>query len=136
MLDGGERGRPGSAVVSGDLDHVGVSLGDARGDGADPLAAHELDRYSGAGIDALEVEDQLGEVFDGVDVVVGWGGDQRHTGRAVAQGGDLGGDLVTGELSSLASGAVDSSDDEDFLDLLVDTLDGEFDPALLIGVGV
>ena len=41
-----------------------------------------------------------------------------------------------GELSSLASGAVDSSDDEDFLDLLVDTLDGEFDPALLIGVGV
>ena len=60
----------------------------------------------------------------------------HRTGRETTQDAGYETPKSDGELSSLASGAVDSSDDEDFLDLLVDTLDGEFDPALLIGVGV
>ena len=39
---------------------------------------------------------------------------------------------IVDDVSSLESDTPHSSDDEDFLDLLVDTLDGEFDPELLI----
>mmetsp|Transcript_1148 Transcript_1148/g.2407 ORF Transcript_1148/g.2407 Transcript_1148/m.2407 type:complete len:91 (-) Transcript_1148:177-449(-) len=40
---------------------------------------------------------------------------------------------VTVDVSTLESGSLESSDDDtDFLDLLVDSLDGEFDPDLLI----
>lgn len=36
------------------------------------------------------------------------------------------------DITTSDSSSPESSDDEDFLDLLVDTLDGEFDPELLI----
>ena len=35
-------------------------------------------------VDILQVEYELREVFDAVDVVVGWGRDERDTGDAVA----------------------------------------------------
>ncbi len=55
-----------------------------------------------ARVDLLEVVDELGQVLDGVDVVVGRRGDQADAGLGVAQAGDLLGDLVAGQLAALA----------------------------------
>ena len=54
------------------------------------------------GIGALQVVDQLGQVFDGIDVVVRRRRNQRHAGRGVPQPGDLLGHLVGRQLPALA----------------------------------
>jgi hypothetical protein len=75
VLDGAEGRGAGAAVVSGDKDDVGIGFGDAGGDGADAGLGDEFDADFGAGIDLLQVVDELGEILDGVDVVVGRRGD-------------------------------------------------------------
>jgi len=66
--------------VAGDEDHVGVGLGDAGGDGADALLAHELDVDASPVVGALEVVDQLGQVLDRIDVVMRRRRDQADAG--------------------------------------------------------
>ncbi len=102
VLDAGERGGAGAAGVAGDDDEVGVGLGDARGDRADAAAGDQLDADGGARVDALEVVDELGEVFDGVDVVMRRRRDERDAGLRVTQTRDEAGDLVAGELAAFA----------------------------------
>ena len=70
VLERVQRARAGAAVVAGDEDDVGQRLGDARGDRADARLADELGVDARRRVGALEVEDQLLEVFDRVDVVV------------------------------------------------------------------
>lgn len=65
------RSRP--AVATGDQDHIGVRLGDPSGHRADAGLGDQLDVHPCPRIGRLEVVDQLGEVFDGVDVMVGAG---------------------------------------------------------------
>ena len=88
VLERGERRRAGAAVVARDQDHVGVGLGDAGGDRADALLADELHVDARLVVGVLEVVDQLGQVLDGVDVVVRRRRDESHTGRRVAGLGD------------------------------------------------
>jgi hypothetical protein len=83
VLERGQRGRAGAAVVPGDQHHVGVRLGHARCDRADPDLGDQLHVDAGRGVGVLEVVDELGEVLDGVDVVVRRRADQAHTGRRV-----------------------------------------------------
>ena len=71
VLYGGERGGARPAVVARDSYMVGLRLGDTRRDRADADLGDELHAHVGAGVGVLEVVDQLGEVFYGVDVVVG-----------------------------------------------------------------
>ena len=59
MLHGGERRRAGAAIVSGDLDDIGIRLGDARGHSADTDLADELDRDLRVRVDLVEVVDEL-----------------------------------------------------------------------------
>ena len=87
VFDGGEGGSAGAAVCAGDVDDVCVGLGDAGGDGADAFAGDEFDADAGVGVGDFEVVDQLGEVFDGVDVVVGRGGDEFDAGAWSGGGG-------------------------------------------------
>ena len=70
MLDRRERARSCPSVGAGDVDHVGECLGHAGCDYADSGRGDELDRDGGMRIRLLEVEDELGQVFDRVDVVV------------------------------------------------------------------
>ena len=102
VLDAGERGSAGAAVVAGDEDVVGLGLGDAGGDGADADLRDELDRNNGLGVAPLKVEDELGQVLDRVDVVVGRGADKADPGRGVADRGYIRIDLEAGELAALA----------------------------------
>ena len=67
-----------------------------------PTSATSFTETSTLGIGALQVVDQLGQVLDGVDVVVRRRRDQRHAGRGMAQPGDLLGHLVAGQLPAFA----------------------------------
>ncbi len=53
-------------------------------------------------VDALEVADQLRQVFDGIDVVMRRRRDQADAGRGMAHLGDVGVDLVAGQLAAFA----------------------------------
>ena len=90
------------AVVARDEDDVGAGLGDAGRDGADADLRDELDRYPRVGIGALEVVDELGEVLDGVDIVMGRRGDEPDAGGGLAALRDPGIDLASGQLAALA----------------------------------
>ena len=85
VLDRGERRRARAAVVTRDQDHVGVRLGDARRDRADARFGDQLHADARARVRHLQIEDELREIFDRVDVVVGRGRDQRHARRRVAR---------------------------------------------------
>ena len=91
-----------AAVVARNQDDVGVRLGDAGGDRAHAGFGDELDADLGAGIDLLQVVDELGQILDRIDVVVRRGRNEHHPRHGVAQTGDQGGDLVAGELAALA----------------------------------
>ena len=72
------------------------------GDRPDAHLGHELDGDPGVRVGVLEVVDQLGQVLDGVDVVVRGRADQAHARSRVADLGDPGVDLVPGQLAALA----------------------------------
>src|SRR5262249_14391663 len=91
-----------AAGVAADQDDIRAGFGNASGDGADAGLGHELDRDRGAWVDLAQVVDELGQVFDAVDVVVRWRRDERDAGRGVADSGDLGAALVPGQLAALA----------------------------------
>ncbi len=86
VLDGRQRAGTRAADMAADLDVVGARLGDARRDGADAQGRDQLDADAGAGVDGPQVRDELGEVLDGVDVVMGWRADERdaRSGRGAA----------------------------------------------------
>src|SRR5271157_2936890 len=88
--------------MAGNDDVVGVGLGDAGGYGAYSALGDELDADGGLGIDTLEVIDQLGQIFYGVDVVVRRRRDELDAGLGVAQARDQLGDLVAGELAAFS----------------------------------
>ncbi len=71
VLDGGERRGPGAAVVAGDGDVVGMGLGDAGRHRAHPHLGDQFDADARPGIDILQIVDELRQVLDGIDVVVG-----------------------------------------------------------------
>ena len=102
VFDRGEGARAGAAVVAGDGDEVRIGLGHAAGDGANAGLGHQFHRHQAAWVDLLDVEDELGQILDGVDVVVGRRRDQGHAGHRVTQLGDLGRHLVTGQLAPFA----------------------------------
>ena len=73
VLYGGERRGPRPAVVARDGYVVGLRLRDPGSDRPDPDLGDELHAHPGAGVGVLEVVDELREVLDRVDVVVGRG---------------------------------------------------------------
>ncbi len=103
VLDG-RLGRGARAAVVARDDHhvVGLALGHARGDGAHAHLGHQLDADAGVRVHVLQVVDELGQVLDGVDVVVRRRADEAHAGRRVAQLADVGGDLAAGQLAAFA----------------------------------
>ena len=102
MLNGGLGRGPGAAIKAGDQDDIGVGLGHPGGDGAHPHLRHQLDVNAGLPVSILEVVDQLRQVFDGVNIVVGGRGDQAHPGGGVAHLGNPGVDLAAGQLAPFA----------------------------------
>ncbi len=102
MFDRAKRAGAGSAVVAADEHLVGVALGHARRHGADADFGDQLHGDQGVGVGALQIVDQLREVFDRVDVVVRGRRNQRNPGRRMPQPGDFRGHFVRGQLAAFA----------------------------------
>ena len=79
ILDRRRRRGTRATIVARDQDHVGFRLRNTSGNRSDSRGRDEFHCYLTAWVDLLQVVDQLREVFDRIDVVVGWGRDQRHT---------------------------------------------------------
>lgn len=115
VLDRGQRRSTGTTVVAGDGDQVGIGLGHTGGDGADAGFCHQLDRNQGLRVDLLEVVDQLGQVFDRVDVVVRRWRDQGYARYRVTQLGDQAVDLAAWQLAAFTGlGALGNLDLQHF----------------------
>ena len=102
VLERGQRGGAGAAVVARDQDHVRVRLGDARRHRADPDLGDQLHVHACRRVGVLQVVDQLREVLDRVDVVVRRRLDQPDPRRGVPGLGHPRVDLVAGQLAALA----------------------------------
>ena len=102
MLERGQRRGARPSVVTGNQHDIGVRLGHAGRDGPDSHLGHQFHVHTGPGVGGLEVVDQLGDVLNGVDVVVWRRRDQPHA-RGGAPGlGDPRVDLLARQLSALA----------------------------------
>jgi len=93
MPDGGQRSRPGSSILPTDQDPVGFCLGHSRGNSSHSRFRYEFHRDRSARIHLPDVMDQLGEILDGIDVVMRWRTDQRHVRDCVPDLGDVIGDF-------------------------------------------
>ena len=102
IVDGASGRRAGTPVIAGDQDDLGSCLGDTRSDGADARLRDKLDIDPGIPVGVFEIVDQLGQVFDGVNVVMGRRGDQGHAGGGEAGARDPGVDLLARQMPALA----------------------------------
>jgi hypothetical protein len=64
IVDRGSRRSPGSAVMAGDEDDIGMALGDPGGNGPDPDFRHQLHVDAGMPVGVLQVVDQFREVLN------------------------------------------------------------------------
>ena len=69
-------------------DEVSFRLCHTCGNRAHATLCHQLHADSSRRVDVLQVEDELGEVFDGVDVVMWWGRDEADARNGVTRLGD------------------------------------------------
>ena len=98
VLDRGERAGPGSPFIARDEHHVGLPLGHPRGHRPDANLRHQFHAHPRLGVRVLQVVDELGQVFDRVDVVVGRGRNEPDARGRVPDLGDVLIDLVSGQL--------------------------------------
>ena len=77
-----------SALGSRDNDKVSLCLCHTGGNSSHSALCHEFHADGSLRINVLEVEDKLGEVLDGVDVVMRWWRDERDARDGVAGLGD------------------------------------------------
>ena len=92
----------GAPVEARQRDDVGSRLGDADRDDADVRHDRDLDRNARARIHGLELVDDLGEIFDRVDVVVVRRRDEVDARLRVARQRDLLRDLARRQVTALA----------------------------------
>ena len=102
IVDGVARCSAGTAVKTGNQNHFGAGLGNAGGNGANTGFADQLDVDGSLAVGAFQVIDQLGQVLNGVDIMVRRGRDQAHAGGGVAGLGNPGVNLAAGQLAALA----------------------------------
>ena len=102
IVDTGPRCGAGSSVTAGDEDDLSAGLGNTGGDGTNTGLTDQLDTDAGAAVGVFQIIDQLCEVFDGIDIMVGRRRDQADTGSGVAGFGDPGIDLGPRKMAALA----------------------------------
>ena len=100
MLDRTPGRCAGTAAVAADEHNIGVRLGHAGGHRAHSDLGHQLYRDPGLGVDVLQVIDQLGQIFDRIDVVMRRRRNQSHAGNGMPQTRDHVIHLVAGKLTA------------------------------------
>ena len=77
-----------TTLSTADDDEVSLRLCHTCRNRAHTALCHELHTDGSGRVDVLQVEDELGEVFDGVDVVMWWGRDEADARNGVTRLGD------------------------------------------------
>ena len=102
VLERRQRAGARATIVAGDGDVIRLGFGDTRRHRAHAHFRHQLHRNGSAVVGVLQVMDELGNVLDGVDVVVRRRRDEPHARHRAAQPRDVVADLVAGQLPALA----------------------------------
>ena len=102
VVDGGTGRRAGAAVAAGNQDHLRPGLGHARGHRAYARLADQLDGDPRPPVGALQVVNQLSQILDGINIMMGRRGNQAHAGGGQPGFGDPRIDLAAGQVSALA----------------------------------
>src|SRR5262249_48974902 len=102
VLDRRERRRTGSAVVAGNQDDITAGFRNSGGDRTDAHLRNQLDVHARTWVGVLQVVDELLDVFDRINVVVGRRADQANARCGVPRFRDPRIDLVAGQLAALA----------------------------------
>ncbi len=100
MLVSGERA--GAAAVAGDQDMIGLGFGHAGGNRADAHFAHQLHADAGGRVGVLQIVNELGQIFNRVNVMVRRRGNQPHARRRMPQLADVFVHLMAGKLAAFA----------------------------------
>src|SRR5579885_352343 len=88
--------------MAADGDDASAGFGDARGDDAHTGAGDEFYADARVRIDGAQVVDELSEILDAVNIVMGRRGDEGRAGGGVANAGDVVGNFAGGELAAFA----------------------------------
>ena len=102
MGERGQRRSTGAAFITRNRHMIGARLGNTGGNRADAHFRHQLDRDARGRIDAFQIVDQLGQVFDRIDVVMRRRRNEADTGGGMAHAGDILVHLVAGQLPAFA----------------------------------
>ena len=70
MCGGGQRRCTGTTIVAGDQHHIGKCFRHTGGDGAYAHFSYQLHADTGSAVTVLQIMNQLGQIFDGIDVVM------------------------------------------------------------------
>ena len=81
---------------------VGLAFGHARGNRAHTDLGHQLDADVGMRRHVFQVVNELGQIFNRINVMVRWRRNQAHAGHRVPQFADVLGHLAAGQLPALA----------------------------------
>ena len=71
IMDGGKRRRAGSSVIAGDQDHGSACFCNTGRYRSHSGFGHELHRNTGVFVGIFQIIDQLGQILDGIDIVMG-----------------------------------------------------------------
>ncbi len=99
IFDRGQRAGAGATIITGNGNAIGISLGHTRSNGADTRFGNQFDGHISLGIDLLQIKNELSQIFNGVNIVVGRGADQGHAFLGITQPGNDATDFVTGQLT-------------------------------------
>ena len=101
VFDRGLRRGSGAAVMPANQHYIAVAFGNAGGDGANAHFRHQFDMDPGRRIDVFQVVNQLGQILNGIDVVMRRRGNQFHAGGSMPHPADNFIHLVTRQLPAL-----------------------------------
>ena len=101
MFDAGQRRGPRATCCAGNQNVIGKTLRDARSDGSHPHFRHQFDTDAGIRVGIFQIVNQLFEILDGVDVVMGRRADQTDAGCGVTDTSNIFIDLTTRQFTPL-----------------------------------
>ena len=102
VVDGALGCRAGAAVIARNQHTPGTGLGHTGGNGAHTSLGHQLHGDTGVAVGILQIVNQLRQILDGINVVVGRGRDQGNAGGGAAGLGNPGVHLLAGQMAALA----------------------------------
>ena len=102
MFDGSQRRCAGAAIVAGNHKMISLGLGDSCGNRAHTDFRYQFDADACLAVCVLQVVNQLRDILNRIDIVMGRRADQTHARSRVSDSGDLFVHFAARQLASFA----------------------------------